>query len=163
MKVYIKKNKDGMTLVEIVVALAIFMILVVMVYPIITQAGIINSESSKRQAAEAQGVLLSEYLIYNASNYLDKDSFVNDFLLDKDSFVNDFLKIDILGNDFSAFNCSLIESQYVCDQNSSSPNNFLYEIKFESNNKVNISIKYSKQTYQSVVWLSYRNDVSDDE
>lgn len=152
MKVYIKKNKDGMTLVEIVVALAIFMILVVMVYPIITQAGIINSESSKRQATEAQGVLLSEYLIYNASNYLDKDS-----------FVNDFLKIDILGNDFSAFNCSLIESQYVCDQNSSSPNNFLYEIKFESNNKVNISIKYSKQTYQSVVWLSYRNDVSDDE
>ena len=152
MKVYIKKNKDGMTLVEIVVALAIFMILVVMVYPIITQAGIINSESSKRQATEAQGVLLSEYLIYNASNYLDKDS-----------FINDFLKIDILGNDFSAFNCSLIESQYVCDQNSSSPNNFLYEIKFESNNKVNISIKYSKQTYQSVVWLSYRNDVSDDE
>ena len=152
MKVYIKKNKDGMTLVEIVVALAIFMILVVMVYPIITQAGIINSESSKRQATEAQGVLLSEYLIYNASNYLDKDS-----------FVNDFLNIDILGNDFTAFNCSLIESQYVCDQNSSSPNNFLYEIKFESNNKVNISIKYSKQTYQSVVWLSYRNDVSDDE
>lgn len=150
MKVYIKRNRDGMTLVEIVVALAIFMILVVMVYPIITQAGLINSESSKRQAAEAQGVLLSEYLIYNASNYVDKDS-----------FVNDFLKIDILGNDFPAFNCSLIESQYVCDQNSPSPNNFLYEIKFESNNKVKISIKYSKQTYQSVVWLSYRNDVSD--
>lgn len=135
------RDNKGMTIIEVVVALAIFMIIVVMAFPIITQSGMINSESQKRQEAEAQGVLLAEYLIYYASGYDDKNT-----------FINEFLERDISGDDFNVFSCSLD----VC---SNSKDNIDYDINLVDDHRVRISIKYSKQLYESIIWLKYKDGV----
>ena len=130
-------KKKGMTIIEVVVALAIFMILIVMAFPIITQSGLINAEASKRQKAEAQGVLLAEYLLYNSSNYANTSEFMINFLTKEN-----------IGSDFRAFTCSTNECSLV-------DNDFEYKIKFADAHKVLLSVKHSRQVYESVVWLSY--------
>lgn len=132
-------DKRGMTLIEIIVALAIFMILIAMAFPIILQSGLINVESQRRQNAEAQGVLLAEYLIYNASDYDSKNKLIH------------FLTTSSLGSDFSAFSCAAD----ICSLNQAG---LAYTITFdtEHEHRVYISVKLSKQVYESMVYLSYQ-------
>ena len=130
-------DKRGMTLIEIIVALAIFMILIAMAFPIILQSGLINVESQRRQNAEAQGVLLAEYLIYNASDYDSKNELIN------------FLTTSSLGSDFSAFSCAAD----ICSLNQAG---LAYTITFDTEHRVYISVKLSKQVYESMVYLSYQ-------
>lgn len=130
-------DKRGMTLIEIIVALAIFMILIAMAFPIILQSGLINVESQRRQNAEAQGVLLAEYLIYNASDYESKNELIH------------FLTTSSLGSDFSAFSCAAD----ICSLNQAG---LAYTITFDTEHRVYISVKLSKQVYESMVYLSYQ-------
>lgn len=136
-------DKRGMTLIEIIVALAIFMILIAMAFPIILQSGLINVESQRRQNAEAQGVLLAEYLIYNASDYESKNKLI-DFLTDPDS----------PRSDFSAFSCAA--DTCAADIYSLNQAGLAYTITFDTEHRVYISVKLSKQVYESMVYLSYQ-------
>ncbi len=68
-------NRKGLTLVEVVVALAVFMIAVVMAYPIITYAGQSNIHSRKKMDLQEMGNYVAENISYIANEALDETQF----------------------------------------------------------------------------------------
>ena len=70
------KNKKGLTLVEVVVALAVFMIAVVMAYPIITRAGTTNIHSQNKMDIQETGNYVAENLSKVASKEVSRDELV---------------------------------------------------------------------------------------
>ncbi|NLW14706.1 MAG: prepilin-type N-terminal cleavage/methylation domain-containing protein [Erysipelothrix sp.] len=74
------KNKKGLTLIEVVVALTVFMIVVVMAYPIIINAAQANYHSKKKLETQEMGTYVTENLLYVASG-IDDFTFLSDRLL----------------------------------------------------------------------------------
>lgn len=126
-----------MTLVEVIVALAIFMIVIVMAFPIITYAGQLNAESNRRLTVQEQGILIAEYLTHNAKGFTNKQELI--------SFLSTPKQPEM---DFGAFSCSLNQCEHKEGKQS-------IIITFDDSNQVRINVTESRQTYESVVWMNY--------
>lgn len=144
------KNRKGLTLVEVVIALAVFMIAVVMVYPIITFAGKSNIESKNKLDLQETGSHVAENLAYIARNYSSKDSFLSSQYLedygicpDKELACDD----DVVVGSFSRANNTQYSLNYEGQE---------ITLEFEEDsNIVKIKVQDKNQKYETLEWLRY--------
>lgn len=133
------ENKRGLTLVEVVVAMAVFMIIVVMAFPILTQSGLINAQSKQKLDAQEIGVLIVEDLIFvskTQKSQMDLIERLKDHPLP--SFTNKFT------HEPSSNQLSMHEDGF--------------DIQIELNddsNLVKIIVLKDRQRYETLEWLIY--------
>ena len=128
------KNKRGLTLIEVVVAMAVFMILVTMVFPILTQSGLVNVQSRHKLNAQEIGVLVVEELLHEAKI--------------QGSLEN--LQDHITENDLESLETQFSSSYEI--------NNADYSVKLEfsdTDNLVKVIVKSDRQVFETVEWLRY--------
>lgn len=128
------KNKRGLTLIEVVVAMAVFMILVTMVFPILTQSGLMNVQSRHKLNAQEIGVLVVEELLHEAKI--------------QGSLEN--LQDHITENDLESLETQFSSSYEI--------NNADYSVKLEfsdTDNLVKVIVKSDRQVFETVEWLRY--------
>ncbi len=128
------KNKRGLTLIEVVVAMAVFMILVTMVFPILTQSGLMNVQSRHKLNAQEIGVLVVEELLHEAKI--------------QGSLEN--LQYHITENDLESLETQFSSSYEI--------NNADYSVKLEfsdTDNLVKVIVKSDRQVFETVEWLRY--------
>lgn len=128
------KNKRGLTLIEVVVAMAVFMILVTMVFPILTQSGLMNVQSRHKLNAQEIGVLVVEELLHEAKV--------------QGSLEN--LQYHITENDLDSLETQFSSSYEI--------NNADYSVKLEfsdTDNLVKVIVKSDRQVFETVEWLRY--------
>lgn len=128
------KNKRGLTLIEVVVAMAVFMILVTMVFPILTQSGLMNVQSRHKLNAQEIGVLVVEELLHEAKI--------------QGSLEN--LQYHITENDLESLEIQFSSSYEI--------NNADYSVKLEfsdTDNLVKVIVKSDRQVFETVEWLRY--------
>lgn len=128
------KNKRGLTLIEVVVAMAVFMILVTMVFPILTQSGLMNVQSRHKLNAQEIGVLVVEELLHEAKI--------------QGSLEN--LQDHITENDLESLETQFSSSYEI--------NKADYSVKLEfsdTDNLVKVIVKSHRQVFETVEWLRY--------
>lgn len=132
-----RRNK-GLTLVEVIISVAIFMIVILFSFPILTQSALTNIKSESKREAQEYGVMVSEELHVKAKahpNYsnLEKDLLENDFL----DFGQGFVKI-------GANNLEL------------SKDDLTVKLMFSDDFKrVKISVHSKQAMFETMEWLNY--------
>lgn len=143
-------NKKGLTLVEVVIAMAVFMIAVVMAYPIITQSGKSNIVAQRKTNLQELGNYVAENLLYKTRNYDSKEAYLNSDNLDQYGLcTSDITDCDDEVNIgvFSRVNPYQYETTYESKHIS---------IKFNQNdNLVRIKITQEGTSYETIEWLRY--------
>ncbi len=145
------KNKKGLTLVEVVVALAVFMIAVVMAYPIITLSGQSNIKTNKKLELQETGVYVAENLRYIALNSSSK---TKDEFLSSNKLITSGLCVqgDCSGDE-------VITGPFNKDSNhqyTKSFNRQTITLTFKDNsNIVNILVTEGDVKYETMEWLRY--------
>lgn len=132
------ENKRGLTLVEVVVAMAVFMIIVVMAFPILTQSGLINAQSKQKLDAQEIGVLIVEDLIFVSKTQKSQTDLIERLKEPLPSFTKPFT-YDSISNQLT-----MHEDGY----------DIQLQLKNDSN-LVKIIVLNDRQRYETLEWLIY--------
>lgn len=148
------KSKKGLTLVEVVVALAVFMIAAVMAYPIMTLAGQSNIQSKNRLDLQQTGNFVAENLSYIARDYSDKNTFLNSNHMQNYGLCPEMETPCTKGEYFGYFNV-VLDTDYSY---TTSYQNQIVRLDFnDTNNLVKIIVSKQNIRYETMEWLRYGN------
>lgn len=148
------KSKKGLTLVEVVVALAVFMIAAVMAYPIMTLAGQSNIQSKNRLDLQQTGNFIAENLSYIARDYSDKDTFLNSNHMQNYGLCPEKETPCTKGEYFGYFS-AVLDTDYSY---TTSYQNQSIRLDFnDTNNLVKIIVTNQNIKYETMEWLRYGN------
>lgn len=132
------ENKRGLTLIEVVVAMAVFMIIVVMAFPILTQSGLINAQSKQKLDAQEIGVLIVEDLVFISKTQKSQTDLIERLKQPLPNFTKPFT-YDSISNQLS-----MHEDGFEIQ----------LELKNDSN-LVKIIVLNGRQRYETLEWLIY--------
>lgn len=133
------KKNSGLTLVEVVVALAVFMIVVAMAFPILAQSGLINVKSKEKLDAQEIGILVVEEL-----------------LVVSESQTNESTLISYLDNTgLPSFGQPFAYDSTVCTINKDNYTVTLLFNNIDTSNLVKVSVNVDNMKYETLEWLIY--------
>ena len=145
-------NKKGLTLVEVVIALALFAIAVVMAYPIITLAGKSNLQSKEKLVLQETGTFVAENIRYiTLNNASSKEEFLNSGWLESYGLCTE--KVNPCSNegDIIVGSFSRVENVYTLDYGQQ-----VITLEFEEgSNIVRIKIQGQNSKYETLEYLRY--------
>lgn len=132
------RRKKGLTLVEVIISVAIFMIVILFSFPILTQSALINIQSESKREAQEYGVMVAEELHVKAKAHPDYEN------LEKDLLEHDFLDFNQRFNRKGANNLEL------------SKDNLTLKLLFTDDFKrVKISVYLKQGVFETMEWLDY--------
>lgn len=138
-------SKKGLTLVEVIVALALFMIIAVMSFPIITQAGVSNANSRNRLQAQEIGVFAAENIRYTALGVDTKEALIAK-IVDTSQGLPDIGVFSRLSDNVYALTTPSPRIK---------PDTTVTFTFYDDSNRVNIVVTYKKVQFETLEWLNY--------
>lgn len=148
------KNKKGLTLVEVVIALAVFMIAVVMAYPIITYAGKSNLHTQKKMELQEMGNYVAENIAYVALESLDQTAFKSRLSSSGLCVIEEQPCTNLMDLDFKVDNFSRVSD--LVYQSSAKDGKVSITLTFnDKNNNVHILLTLDEVKYEIVEYLRY--------
>lgn len=133
------KNHMGFTLVELIVAFAVFMILVVMAFPVMIYAGKSNSQARNNLSVQEVGEEVVEELVYLAPLFVNESVF-KDYLIAPNSKIYDD----------GAFS-RITDNTYEMKKNQTT----IVLSFFENSNRIIVRVNDNASTYETIEWLQY--------
>ena len=133
------KKNSGLTLVEVVVALAVFMIVVAMPFPILAQSGLINVNSKEKLDAQEIGILVVEELLVVSESQTNESTLIS------------YLDNTGLPSFGQPFMCDSI----VCTINKDNYTVTLLFNNIDTSNLVKVSVNVDNMKYETLEWLIY--------
>lgn len=148
----IMNKRKGMTLVEVVVAIAIFAIVVAMVFPILTRMGLINVQSRHMLNAQEIGVLVAEDLLYEAGSFQSSRTNAetrSDFILrlqDDPMLLHSLKETDQVFHLASDDENTVLILEY---------DDYELRLEFHDNNSVRIIVVFREETFETLIWMRF--------